>query len=159
MTRPVWLTQLASLNQSCVPNIPPHVDVRTLSERQIRDIVIDAIRTRDTWTRGLVPEVKLKAKETFTLPSEAQHTAYTQQKLSPGARWLFLSPDRNHLNAFDLYDNGRRVWSHNIRDETESKEGQEGPLVWDLQTTASGSVVLAYAEEKPVVANTLIQTL
>lgn len=140
LSRPVWLSQLANLDQSCAPNLLPHADVEALSSTELRRIVFAAIGTREFWTGGPPPRTQFKLQ--YTLPFTDRYACNT--RISPGGRILTILTSRNELLAFDLAKGGK---THHLLDlsfvDVESQWVVEEPE-YDIHETMDGSFILAF---------------
>lgn len=110
MTRHLWLVQLQNLDQAYAPDLPPHIKVDTLSYHDLRTLVVNAVRSYESLSRGMAHYVQ-RASVVPGIQGYRFGEILTP-KLSPGGQYLFIQWTENTLQIFDLYDNDACVWTY-----------------------------------------------
>ena len=145
LSRPVWFIQVALLGPSCRPNLPPDAELKYYNAEQLRHIAIEAIRTRDLWIGGPYPFLSRKQ---VIRDVEMPRYHRVRPSFSPDGRFLFaLDSAQIRLEAFDLQNEGRSVWTHDIQNDTlfQATERVRGATAFSVGINEDGSLVLGYA--------------
>ena len=98
----MWDIQVANLDITCAPNIPPCAKIEDYSAEQLRRIVVEAVRVRDSWTKGPSPSVRLERKQTITLKPAISKGSRLSPKFFPGGRFLVIVDGLTQLRVIDL---------------------------------------------------------
>lgn len=108
-TRHLWLVQLQNLDQTCAPDLPPHVNIDILSCQDLRSLVINAIRSYESLRHGITRYSQRTSFGPLVRGAEIGKIG-DNSRLSPGGRYLFIYWQNIKLEIFDLHDNNSCVW-------------------------------------------------
>lgn len=148
LTRILWLNKMDNLDQTSAPDLPPNVDINSLTAHKLRRIVTTALRTHSSVTslRSAVAEYVSTKTIIPSLPAgfpSEQAYLFRDVKLAPGGRYLFVlfaSEVHNQLAILDLANDNQRVWSN----EPRGLDGGFGTIVgYDFEALEDNSVNLA----------------
>lgn len=133
-SRHLWLIQLQSLDQECAPDLPPHINIDTLSLQALRTLVVNAIRSNESISQGTVQYTRRASVATSS--HIKNNCSISDARLSPGGQYLFVRWMNNKLGIFDLHDNNSCVWSY------EEKESFENGLRFAFEMNADGTIIV-----------------
>ena len=147
LSRSVWDFQVANLDHTCSPNLPPSVKLEELSAEQLRRIAIEAVQIRDSWTKGPSPSVHLEQKQTIVRNPAASVLSLLPPKFFPGGRFLAVWDGSERLRVVDLHDAGRLVCAYDLASDL--RHDHEGefidPCTYDVGMLEDGNLVVAYS--------------
>ncbi|EJD04427.1 uncharacterized protein FOMMEDRAFT_167616 [Fomitiporia mediterranea MF3/22] len=117
--RHVWLTLLEDLDQVCSPDLPPHTDITSYSDFQVRKLVVDAVRIHEHCAKGTAQYYRaamIAPKNPGSGELDTFASTYWQRnvKLAPGGRYLFVKWSMDVVQLYDLQRNNKLVWSYRL---------------------------------------------
>ena len=144
LSRPVWDTQVANLDHTCAPNLPPSTNIEKLSAEQLRRIVIEAVQIRDSWTKGPSPSVHLEKKQIIVRNPAASVSPILPPSFFPGGRFLAVW-DSRRLRVVDLHDGGRLVWAYDLASDVQHDQNETiEPRCYGVGMLEDGTLVVAH---------------
>ena len=142
----LWIHLLICLDYTCAPDIPPHVNIDSLSYDKVRSIVVDAVRSYVHVTDGadVTYEVRhrilLECASGSVVSETGSPYGGDTMRLSPGGRYFFIVLADPHvakrLQIYDLHDGGRCIWFF---------EAVCQLLDFDFECRQDGSILVAVA--------------
>ncbi|OCB86583.1 hypothetical protein A7U60_g6260 [Sanghuangporus baumii] len=151
LTRLLWLKKMDELGQHCAPDLPPNVDIDSLTAHDLRRIVVNALRTYRSVTKFQSPVAEYESMR-IIFPSPPQNISpgqvyrFCDVKMAPGGRYLFMRcivGDYDQLRLLDLEKEDRCIWSVDFERLHENIATCYDHLHYDFEVRDDGSVVLA----------------
>ena len=141
----MWDIQVTNLDHTCPPSLPPYAKIEEYSAEQLRRIAIEAVRIRDSWTKGPSPSVRLEQKQTIARNPTASEEPPQPPKFFPGGRFLAFFDSRMLLQIIDLHDAGRLALTYYLLSEHRPDRDEDVVLYsYDVGMLEDGTLVLAY---------------
>ncbi|KAL5522488.1 hypothetical protein ACEPAG_8504 [Sanghuangporus baumii] len=151
LTRLLWLKKMDELGQHCAPDLPPNVDIDSLTAHDLRRIVVNALRTYRSVTKFQSPVAEYESIRTI-FPSPPQSISpgqvyhFRNVKIAPGGRYLFMrciADNYIQLRLLDLAKEDRCIWSVDFGRLHENIATCYDHLHYDFEVRGDGSVALA----------------